>query len=290
MATVSGLRRRADPAAPGWLERNVPSLAGNVKRIELIVFSRQMATFIRAGIPILDGIRVVREQTTSRVFRRTLDDIADQLQSGELLSLSLARHPRVFNRLYVDMILAAEATGELDVILDQLAKYLERGEQTSRRVRQAMLYPAIVLGLAAIVVLVLVTFVLPSFVALFRDFDAELPLPTKILLALGAYGGTFGVPTAAILLAACFLLYLVRDARPVARFRQRMLLHIPVVGSLVRLGIETRFARTLGILLRAGVPIAQGFDIASSGTGNVVYRRRLRPVREGLLAGQGITA
>jgi type IV pilus assembly protein PilC len=289
MATLAGLRRRRDPFAPTWLERNVPSLAGGIKRIELIVFSRQMATFIRAGIPILDGIAVVREQAQSKLFRRTLDDLAARLQAGEPLSVALARHPRVFSRLYVDMILAAEATGELDIILDQLAKYLERGEQTSRRIRQAMLYPSIVLGIAAIVVLILITFVLPAFAALFADFDAELPLPTQILLGLGVFGGSYGIPTAAIILALGILLYLVRGAGPVMRFRQRLVLRVPVIGGLVKLGMETRFARTLSILVRAGVPIVRAFDIAASGTGNFLYQRRLAPVRDGLLAGDGIT-
>ena len=297
MATLSGLRgrglrgrrRAVDRNAPSWLERNLPSLAGSAKRIELILFSRQMATFIRAGIPILDGIRVVREQAASRLFRRTLDDIAAQLQSGETLSLALSRHPRVFSRLYVDMILAAEATGDLDIVLEQLGRYLERGEQTSRRIRQAMLYPLIVLGLAGVVILILITVVLPSFAALFADFDAELPLPTQVLLALGAFGGSYGLPTIAAVLAVLVLIVMVRNTGPVRRLRDSLILRLPVVGSLVKLGIETRLARTLGILLRAGVPISQAFDIAASGTGNHVYIKRLRPVRERLMSGEGIT-
>jgi len=286
---VRGRRRAADRNAPSWLERNLPSLAGSAKRIELILFSRQMATFIRAGIPILDGIRVVREQADSRLFRRTLDDIAGQLQSGETLSLALARHPRVFSRLYVDMILAAEATGDLDIVLEQLGRYLERGEQTSRRIRQALLYPLIVLGLAGVVILILITVVLPSFAALFADFDAELPLPTQVLLALGAFGGSYGVPTIAAVLAILVLVAMVRNTGPVRRLRDSLILRLPVVGGLVKLGIETRLARTLGILLRAGVPISQAFDIAASGTGNHVYIGRLRPVRERLMSGEGIT-
>ena len=300
MAILAGLRgrRRADRervrpvqaavSKGSWLERNIPSLF-RVKRLELILFSRQMATFIRAGVPILDGIRVVRDQAGSRLFRRTLDEVAALLESGEPLSSSLARHPRVFTELYVDMVVAAEATGELDVILEQLAKYLERAEVTARRVRQATLYPSIVLGLAAVVVFVLVTFVLPSFVALFKDFDAELPLPTRVLLGVGSFGERYGMAFGAGVLIVAVLLYLARNTRPVRWIRTRVALHMPVFGKLVRLGIATRFARTLGILLRAGVPVAQAFQIAIAGTGNDVYRRRLGPVREALIAGEGIT-
>ncbi|MEO8437105.1 MAG: type II secretion system F family protein [Chloroflexota bacterium] len=270
------------------LERMIPGL-NSMKRIELVLFSRMMATFIRAGIPILDGIEVVRQQASSTLFRRTLDDIAIQLRNGEQLSAALTSHPRVFSRLYVDMIVAAEATGELDAILDQLARYLERAEATSRQLRQAMLYPGIVMAMAGVVIAILTTVVLPSFVALFADFDAELPLPTQIMMTVGAFGGSYGIQTVGIILALLGFLALVRDTRIVRQLRQRLVLRLPVVGGIVKLGIETRFARTLGILLRAGVPIARAFDIATAGTGNRRYIRGLAPVRERLLSGDGIT-
>ena len=273
---------------PNLLERIIPGL-NSMKRVELVLFSRMMATFIRAGIPILDGIEVVRQQAVSTLFRRTLDDVAIQLRNGEQLSTALTSHPRVFSRLYIDMIVAAEATGELDAILDQLARYLERAEATSRRLRQAMLYPAIVMCMAGVVIAILTTVVLPSFVALFADFDAELPLPTQVMMAIGSFGGSYGAQTVGVILGLIVFLALVRDTRIVRRIRQRVILHLPVVGGIVKLGIETRFARTLGILLRAGVPIARAFDIATTGTGNGNYVRRLAPVRERLLSGDGIT-
>ena len=285
---IGSKRGKAKSTKPNLLERIVPGL-NSMKRIELVLFSRMMATFIRAGIPILDGIEVVRQQAVSTLFRRTLEDVAVQLRNGDPLSSAMASHPRVFSRLYVDMIVAAEATGELDAILDQLARYLERAEATSRRIRQAMLYPAIVLCMAAVVVAILTTVVLPSFVSLFADFDAELPLPTKIMIALGSFGGSYGVQTVGVVLAVILFLSIVRDTRVVRRIRQRVILRVPVVGGLVKLGIETRFARTLGILLRAGVPIARAFDIAMTGTGNEKYVRRLGPVRERLLSGDGIS-
>jgi type IV pilus assembly protein PilC len=297
MNALSGVHLRPNRAAkstkakadkPNLLERAIPGL-NSMKRIELILFSRMMATFIRAGIPILDGIEVVRQQAVSTLFRRTLDDVALQLRNGEQLSIAMASHPRVFSQLYVDMVVAAEATGELDAILDQLARYLERAEATSRRIRQAMLYPAIVLCMAGVVVAILTTVVLPSFVALFADFDAELPLPTKIMMGIGTFGGAYGFQTVGIVVGVIVFIALVRDTRMVRRIRERVILHVPVVGGIVRLGIETRFARTLGILLRAGVPISRAFDIASSGTGNENYVRRLGPVRDRLLSGDGIT-
>ena len=280
---------KKDVAGGGtWMERNFSSLS-KVKRIDLIIFSRQMATFIRAGIPITDGIRVVREQTRSGLFRRTLDEVTALLESGEPLSGALAQHPRVFSELYIDMVLAAEATGELDAILDQLAKYLERSDATARQMKQAMLYPTIVLGLACVVVFILMVVVLPAFVALFADFDAKLPLPTQILLALGDFGGHYGIATGGIVVMALTLLFLVRNAGPMKRLRQRIALRLPVLSTIIKLGIETRFARTLSILHKAGVPISQSFEIATSGTGNHIYVKGLGPVREALIAGEGIS-
>jgi type IV pilus assembly protein PilC len=284
----SGGGKKAVAGGGSWKERNLSSLS-KVKRIELIIFSRQMATFIRAGIPITDGIRVVREQTRSSLFRRTLDEVSALLESGEPLSGALAQHPRVFSDLYIDMVVAAEATGELDAILDQLAKYLERSDATARQMKQAMLYPTIVLGLAAIVVFILMVVVLPSFVALFADFDAVLPLPTQILLGLGAFGGKYGIITGGVVVMLLTLLFFARNTGPLKRFRQRLMLRLPVLGTIVKLGIETRFSRTLSILHKAGVPITQSFEIAANGTGNYIFQRRLGPVREALIAGEGIS-
>jgi type IV pilus assembly protein PilC len=289
MAGLSGTRPMpaGGPASPSRLERLVPGL-NSVKRIELVVFSRMMATFIRAGVPILDGLEVVRGQSASAPFQKALDGVAADLRTGEPLSAAVARHPRIFPRLYVDMVVAAEATGELDTILDQLARYLEQADGTSRRIRQAMLYPSLVMGLAVVVVLILITFVLPSFTTLFQDFDAELPLPTQVMLGLGAFGGRWGLHTAAALVLLVGLALAARN-RPVVRtFLDRTIIRLPVIGRLARLGIEARFTRMLGILLRAGVPIAQAFDISVQGTGNAEYIRRLGPVRDRLLAGEGI--
>jgi len=290
MIRLRGARAAALPTAAtdSWLER-VSRRMSSINRTELLIFSKQMATFIRAGVPILDGIRVVREQADSKLFRWALDGVAQGLEEGEALSIALSRHPRVFSRLYVDMIVAAEASGEIDSILDQLARHLERGDSTSRKIRQAMLYPSIVVGLALVVVFILITFVLPSFARLFADFDADLPLPTQVLLGLGSLGERYGLLAGAVLLATVLLLWLWRDTRPLRSIRHRLVLRLPLVGRLVQLGIGSRFARMLGILLRAGVPITDALDIASAGTGNDVYRRRLLPVRDALFAGEQLS-
>lgn len=286
--SLAAHRQAAPTSTGGWVARALDRLS-SISRTELLLFSRQMATFLRAGVPILDGIRVVREQSDSRLFRRTLDDVAGRLEEGEPLSVAMSRHPRVFSELYVDMVVAAEASGEIDAILDQLARHLERGESTSRKIRQAMLYPGLVVGLALVVVFILITFVLPSFARLFADFNAELPLPTRILLGLGAFGERYGLVAGGVVLGGVAAAWLSRDTGPVRRARHRIILRLPIVGRLVRLGIASRFARMLGILLRAGVPVTHALEVAMAGTGNDVYRRGLVPVREALLAGEPLS-
>jgi type IV pilus assembly protein PilC len=285
-AAVKAEKVKADSSAT-WLEKNLPSLF-KVKRMELIVFSRQMATFIKAGIPVTDGIRVVQEQTQSSFFKRTLDRVAADLLEGEPMSVAMARHPRVFPPIYIDMIKAGEVSGEMDTIMIQVAQYMERSDATARKLRQASLYPSLVLLMAVVVIFVVITFVLPAFKNLFSEFHAELPIQTQILLAIGEFGSSYGVLTAGIVTGFFVLLYLVRNVGPVSYVRQRIALRMPAVGPMIRAGISARFARTLGILLHAGVPIGEAFDVAAEGTNNMVFTKKLGPVKERLMAGDGL--
>jgi type IV pilus assembly protein PilC len=284
---VARAEKQRQDAGATWLEKNLPSLF-SVKRMELIIFSRQMATFIKAGIPVTDGIATVQEQTPSRYFRRTLGRVALDLQEGEPMSTAMARHPRVFPPLYVDMVRAGEVSGEMDTIMSQVATYLERSDETSKKLRQASLYPGMVLLMAVVVVFIMITFVLPAFKGLFADFNAELPLPTKILLGIGDFGSEYGLITGGIVAMLGVAFYLVRNVGPVQHFRQALSLRLPVVGPMIKAGVSARFARTLGILLHAGVPIGEAFEVAAQGTNNQVFTKRLAPVRERLLAGDGL--
>jgi len=151
---------------------------------DLILFSRQLSTFIRVGVPITDAIKLLHDASGSGAFRFALADICEDLEAGEAFSTAIAHHPQVFNQLYVDMVRAAEYSGTLEPVLTQVATHLQRQDSAIKKLRSAMIYPAVILVLAVAVCTVLIVFVLPNFVAIFKEFHAKLPLPTRMLLAV----------------------------------------------------------------------------------------------------------
>lgn len=279
------------PAKSGWrwLYRQMPTFF-RVKTSDLVLFSRQLATFLRVGVPITDAIKLLREGTKSGAFKAALDDINDDLDEGEAFSEAVAHHPTVFNQLYVDMIRAAEYSGSLEKVLVQIATYLQRQDSAVKKLRSAMIYPAVILTLAAGVCTVLVVVVLPNFVLLFREFHANLPLPTRILIALGAFSQAYRyeiVASFALLFVIGFIFF---QSRPGKVFWDHTLLRLPVLGSIVQYAIIERFMRTLATMLGAGIPISQTFDVAIASAGNIRYKRGLDSVRKRMVTGDGFSA
>ena len=278
------------PAKSGWrwLYRQMPTFF-RVKTSDLVLFSRQLATFLRVGVPITDAIKLLRDGTKSGAFKAALDDINDDIDEGEAFSEAVAHHPTVFNQLYVDMIRAAEYSGSLDKVLVQIATYLQRQDSAVKKLRSAMIYPAVILTLAAGVCTVLIVVVLPNFVVLFREFHANLPLPTRMLIALGAFSQTFRVEiiaTLVILILAGFFFFQSRAGRI---FWDYAVLRLPVLGGIVQYSVIERFMRTLATMLSAGIPISQTFDVAIAASGNIRYKRGLEAVRKRMVTGDGFS-
>ena len=180
------------PARNGWrwIYRELPTFF-RVSTSDLVLFSRQLSTFIKVGVPITDAIRLLQTASGSGAFRAALEDICEDLDAGEAFSTSIQHHPNVFNQLYVDMVRAAEYSGTLDRVLAQVASYLQRQDTAIKKLRSAMIYPAVILVLAMAVCTILIVFVLPNFVAIFHEFKAQLPLPTRILLSAGVFAQTW---------------------------------------------------------------------------------------------------
>ena len=278
------------PAKAGWrwLYRQMPTFF-RVSTSELVLFSRQLATFLRVGVPITDAIKLLQEGTKSGPFKAALDDINDDLDGGESFSAAVAHHPNVFNQLYVDMIRAAEYSGNLDVVLVQIANYLQRQDAAMKKLRSAMIYPAVILTLALGVCAVLVVVVLPNFVKLFREFGANLPLPTRVLISIGTFAQVWRleiVATMAILVLVAFFFF---QSKPGRIFWDYAILRLPVLGSIVVYSIIERFMRTLATMLRAGIPISQTFDVAIASSGNIRYRRGLESVKKRMVTGDGFS-
>jgi type IV pilus assembly protein PilC len=258
-----------------------------VRRSEVILFTKQLATFVRVGIPMMEGLNVLREQASSAIMQKALGDISAQLAAGVALSDAMAKFPAIFSNLYVDMIRSAEVSGNLDDVLRQLAGYMSRDEGSMRKVRSAMVYPAIVIGLAMIVIGVLIGFVLPAFARLFKDFRATMPLPTQILLAVGTFCRDHMLAIFITLAVTILVTVLSARTRRGREFLDGVLLKLPMLGTIVRYSIVERYLRTLATLARAGVPITQMLDTANRSLGNSVFQKGLRAVRPQMLSGEG---
>ncbi len=276
------------PARGGlrWLYRELPTFFG-VSTSDLILFSRQLSTFLKVGVPITDAIRLLRVGTRSGAFKAALDDINDDLDDGESFSVAISHHPNVFNQLYVDMVRAAEFSGSLEKVLLQIAVYLQRQDTAIKKLRSAMIYPAFILTLAVVVCSILIVVVLPNFVALFKEFKADLPLPTKLLLYLGTFSQTWHTHIVVGGLVVIFSTFGFLQSKPGRIFWDYTILRVPVLGKIVVFSIVERFTRTLGTMLRAGIPISQTFDVASASAGNIRYRRGLESVRQRMTTGDG---
>jgi type IV pilus assembly protein PilC len=269
--------------------RKIEITKQKVKRAEIMHFSRQIGAFVRAGIPIVDAIETVREGTTNDRFRAILQDVAEQIQTGIPFSEALARHRDVFPTYYIGILRSAEITGQLDVVLDQLSLYLERDLESRQKVKSALTYPAIILVMAIVTVVILVGFVMPRFTAFFKEFDAKLPLPTQLLLDFSDFTqewwyAIIGIGGALIVGSVLFL----KTDRG-KRTKDRFFLRMPLIGDVVRYAVIERFCRIISAMMKAGVPLPEAMQAAIEGANNKVYEDGLIRVREQMLEGEGIS-
>jgi type IV pilus assembly protein PilC len=271
---------------PPTLQELIPTLV-HVSRQELILFTRQLASFVHAGIPISQALLTIGAEGASPLMRRVLAKVRSDVEAGKPLSVAMAEQAGIFPGLYVELIRVAELTGNLERTLHQLAAYLKRDMGAIRKVRSALLYPVLVLVLAAGVTLFMAFFVLPQFVNIFKEFNVPLPLPTRILL------GTveFLQYHAALLAAGAVAIFLgiaagLRTARG-NWARDWLLLRLPVLGPLTVAAVLDRFARTLSLVIKSGVALQEGLPIVARSTGNAVYIGRLPQVWERLQTGEG---
>jgi type IV pilus assembly protein PilC len=241
------------------------------------------------GVPITDAIALLQGASNSGAFRAALEDIGQDLEAGEAFSTSIAHHPNVFNQLYVDMVKAAEYSGTLDRVLVQVAAYLQRQDTALKKLRSAMIYPAVILVLAVGVCTVLIVFVLPNFVSIFNEFHAQLPLPTRILLSVGTFAQVWRFYIVAGLFVAITAILILMSSRPGRIIWDYTMIRMPVIGTIVVYSIIERFTRTLATMLRAGIPISQTFEVAIASAGNIRYRRGLESVKERMLTGDGFS-
>jgi type IV pilus assembly protein PilC len=272
-------------------KRNVAQLEivpKRIKRAEIMHFSRQLAAFLRAGIPMLEALESLADGCDNAKLASTLRDMRDGLREGETFSEVVAAHPKAFPPVYRGMVESAELTGNLDEVLVQLSGYLERDEDTKREIRSAMVYPSIVILMAIFTVVTLSVFVMPKFETFFDSMGGTLPLPTRMLLATTGFLSTWWWAILAGLALAVFGLVAVARSSHGRITLDRTLLRLPVLGETIRYAIIERFCRTLGTMVQAGVSLPEAMVVAANGTNNTVFSRGIGGIRDGMIRGEGI--
>ena len=258
-----------------------------VKMMEMVIFTRQMSTMVAAGIPLLECLEIMTEQTENAGFGAVLQEVVQSVRSGSDLSAALAAHPRVFPRIYVNMVQAGEASGQLDIIMTRLAEYMEATAQLRREIRSAMTYPVVALALVLSITFFLLAYIVPKFQEIFSSLEIDLPGITRVTLAIGLTlkersGLVLGVAAVLVL-----LVWLGATKTTTGRWVKDWLsIHIWVFGPLFHKVALSRFARTFSTLIKSGVPILAALEIVSGTTGNVVVSKAIDDARDNVRQGE----
>jgi type IV pilus assembly protein PilC len=255
---------------------------------EIMHFSRQMSAFVRSGIPIMDGIEVIADGTNNKRFREVLQQVNEQVREGVPFADALAEHSDILPPYYLGIVRSAELTGRLDVALEQLSGYIERELDAKSKIKSALMYPAVVLGMSIVTIGILTTFVLPKFVDFFDNLDAKLPLSTRMLMSLASFAKNYWFVFPLVLLAGVAVIVWFQKTKRGNWTRDRLLLRLPVLGDVVRYSVIERICRVLGAMTKAGVPIPEGMKAAVIASKNTVFEAKLQPAQEAILEGSGL--
>lgn len=264
-----------------------PSARTKVKSRELLVFTRQLSTIVSAGLPLLQGLDILSEQTEEEKFAAVIRDIGAQVETGETFSEALRRYPRVFPDLYVSMVRAGEAGGDLDGVLLQLADYIEKTEKLKQKIKSAMMYPVLAFSMIVCIAGGIIVFIVPKFEKIFTDMGATLPIPTQILITISV---TMRSPMAFAVAGVCVGVFIAvrmytRTAAGAYQF-DALKLRLPIFGGLLRKVAVSRFTRTLSTLTRSGVAILQALEIVERTAGNEVFARVVREAGDSVRNGE----
>ncbi|HVB70516.1 MAG TPA: type II secretion system F family protein [Acidimicrobiales bacterium] len=259
-----------------------------VPRQDVMNFTRQLAVFMKAGVPIMEALEVIVEETQDKILRLVLEDMVNSLRSGDTFAAAAAAHPEAFPNFYVGILESAELTGNLDLVLNQLADYIDRDIKARGKVTAALIYPAVVAAMSVVTVIVLSVFVLPRFVVFFKSLNAKLPLVTRMLLSSSSFVSKWWyVEIALILLITGSFIAMRRSEGGRGRMDQWQL-RLPVIGDLTETAIIERTCRVLASMLRAGVDLPRSMAVTAESANNAVYRTALEKVREVMMQGQGL--
>jgi type IV pilus assembly protein PilC len=271
-------------------EFNVPTFGGGIEAKELAIFTRQFSVMIDAGLPLVQCLEILASQQENKIFQKVLTNTREMVEGGSTLSAAMKASPKVFDALYTNMVEAGETGGILDTILQRLSSYIEKNVKLQRAVKSAMVYPVGVITVAGGVITLLLWKVVPIFATLFAGLGVELPLPTRIVIGLSNFiGSYFGLVILVGVVGGIFALKAWYGTAQGRLALDSLILKLPVLGLLMRKIAVARFTRTLGTLISSGVPILEGLDITARTAGNAVVERALNKVRRSLEEGKSLT-
>ena len=271
-------------------EFNLPTFGGGVKSKELAVFTRQFSVMIDAGLPLVQCLEILSNQQENKIFQKILTGTRASVEGGTTLSAAMKQYPKAFDPLYTNMVEAGETGGILDTILQRLSGYIEKSVKLKAAVKSALIYPVGVITIAGLVITLLLWKVVPIFATLFAGLGVDLPLPTKIVIAMSNFiGSIFGLLGLIAIVGGIFGLKVWYGTDQGRFIMDTIVLKIPVLGILMRKIAVARFTRTLGTLISSGVPILESLDITAKTAGNAVVERALFKVRRALEEGKSLT-
>ncbi|HYK83255.1 MAG TPA: type II secretion system F family protein [Gemmatimonadales bacterium] len=265
-------------------------LGGGIKIRDIVVFTRQFATMINAGLPLVQALDILAQQTENKALADITRQVVYDVESGQTLADALRKHPKAYSDLYVNMVAAGEAGGILDTILLRLAQFLEKNDAIIRKVKGAMIYPAVILTVAVVAISVLLIFVIPTFQNMFASVHLDLPLPTRIVIGLSNMLKNYWWAIIAVIGAAVFAIRGYYNTTAGRLQIDSMLLRTPVLGDVLRKAAVSRFTRTLGTLISSGVSILDGLEITARTAGNMVIHNAVMESRASIAGGETISA
>jgi type IV pilus assembly protein PilC len=273
---------------PKDLFENISFMKPKVTKKDLVIFTRQFSTMIDAGLPLVQGLTILSEQTENKTFKQILKKVTKDVEGGSALAEALSKHPKIFDSLFVNLVGAGEVGGILDTILQRLAAYIEKAEKLKSQIKGALTYPIVVMIIAILVISVILIFVIPVFEEMFRDLGSSLPLPTQIVVNMSRFlkGNIHYIIGSLILLAWLFKMY--RNSKGGRKRLDALSLQLPIFGVLLKKVAVARFTRTLGTMISSGVPILEAMEVVAKTSGNVILEEVIYEVRSSIAEGQTI--
>jgi type IV pilus assembly protein PilC len=291
-AAKGGAKSKGKKRGSMDIQIKIPGLSGRVKTKVLTTFTRQLATLVDAGLPLLRGLRVLEKQERNVTLRGIIGELALSIEGGSTFSEALAQHPKVFNKLFVNMVKAGELGGVLEVVLSRLAEFMEKAQKIKGKVIAALFYPVAVLIVAIAILSILLVKVIPKFKEVFEGLlsGSQLPAFTRLVMGISDTVRIHFLETAAIAAGAFFLLFLITRTKIGRRVFDKFKLKMPIIGPVISKVAIGRFTRTLGTLVSSGVPILQALNIVKETAGNVIIGNAIASVHDSVKEGETITA